>query len=105
MAKQLTPSEATKRIREIVRFGDVRTTEHCRIRMVERRFSFQDLVSVLLNGDVKSQPEYDQKHDQFKYRVEGNTIDGDSAAAITVIVSARTLLVVTIFEGAGLESS
>lgn len=105
MAEQFTPSEATRRIREIVRFGDVQTTEHCRIRMVERRFSFQDLVSVLLNGDVKGQAEYDQKHDQFKYRVEGNTIDGDSAAAITVIVSTGALLVVTIFEGAGLGSS
>ncbi len=73
--------------------------------MIERRFSFQDLVSVLLNGDVKGQAEYDQKHDQFKYRVEGNTVDGDSAAAITVIVSTRALLVVTIFEGAGLGSS
>ena len=38
-------------------------------------------------------------------RVEGNTIDGDSAAAITVIVSTRSLLVVTIFGGAGLGSS
>lgn len=73
--------------------------------MVERRFSFQDLVSVLLNGDVKGQPEYDEKHRQYKYRVEGITIDGDAAAAITVIVSTRSLLVVTIFEGAGLEPS
>ena len=105
MAEQFTPLEATRRIREIVRFGDVRTTEHCRIRMVERRFSFQDLVSVLLNGDVKSEPEYDEKHEQYKYRVEGNTIDGDSAAAITVIVSTRALLVVTIFEGGSLGSS
>jgi hypothetical protein len=66
---------------------------------------FMNLVSVLLNGDVKSQPEYDEKHEQYKYRVEGNTIDGDSAAAITVIVSTRSLLVVTIFEGASLGSS
>ncbi|WP_373878741.1 hypothetical protein [Desulforhabdus amnigena] len=27
--------------------------------MVERQFSFQDLLSVLLNGEVKDQPEYD----------------------------------------------
>lgn len=70
--------------------------------MVERQFSFQDLLSVLLNGAVKDQPEYDEAHDQFKYRVEGSTIDGDSAVAVTVIVSTRSVLVVTIFEGADL---
>lgn len=58
---------------------------------------------MLLNGDVKSQPEYDEKHAQYRYRVEGNTIDGDSAA-ITVIVSTRSLLVVTFFEGGSLGS-
>ncbi len=65
--------------------------------MVERQFSFQDLISVLLNGEVKDPPEYDEAHDQYKYRVEGNSIDGDSAVAVTVIVSVRAVLVVTIF--------
>lgn len=102
MSEQLAPADATKLIREIVRFGDVQTTGHCRKRMVERQFSFQDLLSVLLNGAVKDQPEYDEAHDQFKYRVEGSTIDGDSAVAVTVIVSTRSVLVVTIFEGADL---
>jgi hypothetical protein len=34
--------------------------------MVERQFSFQDLISVLLNGEVKDQPEYAEAHDQYK---------------------------------------
>jgi hypothetical protein len=65
--------------------------------MAERNFGFQDILSVLLNGAIKSKPEYDSKHDQYKYRVEGLTIDGDSAVAVTVIVSTRSLLVVTVF--------
>jgi len=72
--------------------------------MIERSFHFQDLLSVLVNGEITDQPEYDAKHDQFKYRVQGATIDGDSAIAVTVILSFRSLLVVTIFEGADLES-
>jgi len=90
-------SEVIRLIREIVNLGDVQTTGHCRKRMGERGFGFQDLLSVLLNGEVRSQPEYDPKHDQYRYRVEGHTIDGDSAAAITVMVTTRSLLVVTIF--------
>lgn len=97
MGEPLSSSEAIKRIREIANLGDVRTTGHCRARMAERGFGFQDLLSILLNGEIKSQPEYDEKHDQFKYRVDGSTIDGDSAVAVTVIVSARAVLVVTIF--------
>lgn len=90
-------SEAIRRIREIANLGDVRTTGHCRKRMAERGFGFQDLLSILLNGEIKSQPEYDEKHDQFKYRIDGSTIDGDSAVAITVIVSSHAVLIVTIF--------
>ena len=97
MGESFTSSEATKLVREIARFGDVQTTGHCRKRMVERQFSFQDLISVLLNGEVRDQPEYDEAHGQYKFRVEGNSIDGDSAVAVTVIVSDRAVLAVTIF--------
>jgi len=90
-------SKAIKCIREIANFGDVRTTAHCRKRMVERGFSFQDLLSILLNGEIRREPEYDPNHDQYKYRVDGNTIDGDEAVAITVIVSVHAVLVVSIF--------
>lgn len=104
MSEPLSSSEAITRIREIARFGDVQTTWHCRRRMIERNFYFQDLLSVLVNGEITEQPECDEKHDQFKYRVQGTTIDGDSAVAVTVILSLCSVLVVTIFEGADLES-
>lgn len=104
LIEPLRPSEVMDRIREIVRFGDVQTTSHCRRRMIGRSFHFQDLLSVLLNGEVKDQPEYDEKHDHFKYKVYGSTIDGDSAIAVTVILTFRSLMVITIFEGADLES-
>ncbi len=97
MIEPLSSSEAIRRIREIANLGSVQTTGHCRKRMAERGLGFQDLLSILLNGEIKSQPEYDPKHDQFRYRVDGNTIDGDSAVAITVIVSSRSVLIVTIF--------
>jgi hypothetical protein len=93
------------RIREIVGLGEILTTMHYRTRMRERSFSFQDLVSVLLDGRVKDRPEYDEKRNQHRYRVEGTTVDGGSTVAVTVILSLRSLLIVTIFEGADLESS
>ena len=103
MTEPLSSKDATNRIRQIVRFGEVQTTAHCRLRMRERRFDFQDLVSLLLNGEVLDQPEHDEKRDQYRYRVQGTTIDEDSAIAVTVIISFRSVLVVTIFEGADIE--
>jgi len=97
LGELFSSSEAIKHIRQIAKLGNIQTTEHCRQRMSERGFGFQDLLSVLLNGGVKSQPEYDLKHDHYKYRVDGSTIDGDSSVAITVIVSMRSVLVVTVF--------
>jgi hypothetical protein len=105
LGERLNSSEATKRIREIVRFGEIRTTAHCRRRMAERSFTFQDLVSVLLNGAILDNPEYDERCGRHRHQVRGSTIEGDSAVAVTVILGFRSLLVVTIFEGADLEPS
>lgn len=57
MSEPFSPSEAVKRIREIVNFGSVHTTVHCRKRVAERNFGFQDILSVLLNGVIISPPE------------------------------------------------
>lgn len=95
----LDPADATRLIKNIARFGTVKVTKHCREdSMPDRGFQFQDLVAVLLNGEVKRSPEYDSDHDTYKYRVEGTAIDDDErAVAITVILSEHAVLVVTIF--------
>lgn len=57
----LSPEEATREIRSIVRYGSVSTTSHCRSdSMPERNISFQDLLSVLQNGRVVEGPVYDE---------------------------------------------
>ena len=42
-------------------------------------------------------PVYDEEHEAYEYRVEGTTIDDDSAVAITVFVDRRSILALTIF--------
>jgi len=65
--------------------------------MPKRDFSYQDLVAILLNGEVHEPPEYNTTTCQYRYTVRGETIDGDIATIILVIVDHRTLSVVTIF--------
>lgn len=65
--------------------------------MPDRSFTFQDLTAVLLNGEVRDPPEPDKKTGEFRYKVVGDDIDGDSAVAITIILSYRAIKIVTIF--------
>jgi len=94
----LGPDKATKLIRDIVRYGTVELTRHCRKEsMPERGISFQDLLAVLQNGEVKETPTFNIEYRQFRYRVEGTTIDGDNAIAVTVIINHRSIVVITVF--------
>ena len=94
---RLSISEAQALIREIARTGSVVPTYHAKYDHPERNYDSQDIEHILRNGVVTREPEYDQKRQDWKYRVEGNTIDGDLAVAITVIVNQYELSVVTVF--------
>jgi hypothetical protein len=94
----LDPSAATEMIRGIARFGAIRHSWHCRQQsMPDSDFSYQDLVAILLNGEVHEPPEYDETTCQYRYKMKGETIDGDTATIILVIVDHRSLVVITVF--------
>lgn len=96
--RALDPKEATREIRRIAKNGSVATTRHCRQEsMLARNIHYQDLLSVLQNGTVRTDPVYDEEHETYKYRVEGSTIDGDNVVAITVLLNHRSVLVITVF--------
>ncbi len=95
--RKLSPQVAQDKIREIATFGNIITTFHCSFdSMDERNYSIHDVEIVLRKGTVKEPPEYDDDHGQWKYKVEGKTIDGDKAVVVTVILSHHELLAITI---------
>jgi hypothetical protein len=94
----LEPKDAERVIREIARNGQLMLSKHCRLQsMPQRNITFQDLVTVLLNGAVDRPAEYDQEHNQYKYRVAGETLDEEETVIISVILDHRSLFVVTVF--------
>ena len=100
MDQPLSPIEATERIRDIARFGTVTLSSHCwRDSMRKRGFDFQDLLRVLITGGVHEHPDLDPVTSEYKYKVEGYTLDDDNDAVtvITVILSHRELKAVTVF--------
>lgn len=57
-----------------------------------------DVVNALRLGEIRRVPEWDDVHGNWKYRVEGEDIDGDELVAIRLIIeSDLTLYIVTVF--------
>lgn len=67
--------------------------------MPERNFSAQDVQIVLEEGKVYESPERDEKTGDLKYKMVGETLDGDSATVIVTITSHRSLSIITVFGG------
>lgn len=97
--RPFTPEEATEFINKIATYADLEIayTGHCKKQMIERGFTFQDLLLLFSNGKVNSQPEYDENMQQYKYKIEGTTLDDDQGSVVTVILDSRKLLAITVF--------
>jgi len=55
-------------------------------------------VNTLRNGQILREPEWDEEHQNWKYRVEGVDTEGDELTVITVIFTVDlTLYIITVF--------
>ncbi|HYA40877.1 MAG TPA: DUF4258 domain-containing protein [Syntrophobacteraceae bacterium] len=98
--RPLDVAVATEMIRGIAKFGAVIQSDHCEFEsMPDRSFSAQDLQFILEEGEVREPPKRDEKTGDYKYKMAGETIDGDPATAVVVITSHRSLCVVTVLGG------
>ena len=73
--KPWRPAEATRRIRQKVRTGDVELfyTQHAKERMSERGLLIGDVIHVLKNGTVYEEAEPATRGGLFKYGIECHT--------------------------------
>lgn len=95
--RPLSPIEATNKIREIAQdSANVAITFHTMERMEERGFSNRDLIELLRNGYVDEEPEYNAEKQEYKYKITKTVDSTRTAAAITLIISDKKLLVITI---------
>jgi hypothetical protein len=101
MAKpdKLLPQEAKRLILLILEQGYVEYSGHClKDSMPGRQVTTVDVVNTLKTGQIVREPEWDEEHQNWKYRVEGIDMEADELTAITVILAADlTLYIVTVF--------
>ena len=95
---RLGPKEAQRKINGIGKLGYIIPTSHLSDRMEERGYDFQDLEQILSLGKVKDPPEYDEKYEHWKYKVQGNVIDGEKATVVVAILSHNEVLGITIMD-------
>lgn len=89
---------ATKIIRGIAKMGSIKAWHHCsQKRMPYRGFVFQDLQAVLSEGEVHEPPKPNDKTGKLRYKVVGQTTEGDIATVVVEIVNHRCLEVITVF--------
>jgi len=94
----LDPLQAKRVIEVILETGSVVLTFHCRTKsMPQRQVDMNDIRYVLKHGQIIREPEWDEGHQNWKYRVEGTDIEGVELTAIVAIEPPSMLVIVTVF--------
>jgi hypothetical protein len=79
---RLSKSDALKRLRWCLEFGVVEFHDHFEKRCRERAIDPQDALRVLQKGTIYREPELDLRFQEWRYRVEGTTPEGQTIAVI-----------------------
>lgn len=93
---ELSDHDAMVLILYILENWQVIIRPHAKMRMSQRGYSDQDVLHVLETGLIKNK-EFDSTRGSWKYRVEGEDIDGDDGVVITAIVSSSQQVIITVF--------
>src|SRR6266498_3385010 len=82
----LSADEAKRKILFILERGIVEPTWHCKEETMPRRgVEMTDLLHVLKTGVIVRDPEWDDDHDNWKYRVEGKVRRQSRGAFISTL--------------------
>jgi hypothetical protein len=83
--------------RSLTSEGAIRITQHARERLEERDFDLHDVRKVLKSGQIYAPPELDVKHGNWKYRIEGQSIDNRELILVICFTPDPGARVITVF--------
>ncbi len=93
--KELSRKDVESLVRDIVETGTLIISSHAKERMAKRGYTIQDVQFILSHGRVQSS-EFNVAANNWKYRFEGNDIDGDTGAVIIAIASHYNAIIITV---------
>jgi hypothetical protein len=94
----LSPAEAYAAIQALLdEYEAVGRTAHSIEKMLERNVGMDDVLKVLRKGTVSADPEWDDKFENWKYRVTGQDCEGERLSLIIALQpsEARITLITT----------
>lgn len=92
--------EAKRRIVLTLRDGEIVYSEHVKRDILSGRHgaTFQDILHVLQHGEIVREPEWDDTHRKWKYKVEGADLEDEELRVITIIIDEQfRLFIVTAY--------
>ena len=96
-AVRRSKSEAVKLIRQCLEKGRLIITKHFREELANEDLSVLDAHYVLQHGNVFNEPEFDVKHREWSYRMEGTEPDGKYVAIVFAFKADELGVLITIF--------
>ncbi len=82
LGEPLSNSRAKANLNWCFEEGSVIYTKHFRAEMINDNLTIEDVLAVCRSGTIVTPPEQDMKLGNWKYRIEGTTIDGPRAAIV-----------------------
>ena len=85
-----------RRMQALVRASEYVVTLHSHEEMEADGLTVHDVERVILTGRIVGR-QRDQRRKEWKYLVEGETLEGDAAVVVSKIGPTRKLVVVTVY--------
>ena len=82
-------------IREIVSDGVLILSNHAKERMKKRGYTLQDVVHILLHGEIVKK-EYKDKTKNWSYRVQGYDLENDEGTVVVAIIKRMSAIMITV---------
>jgi Domain of unknown function (DUF4258) len=95
--KRLSRAEAADLIRHCLSAGRVIPGKHFREELANEGLNILDAHNVLKTGSIFQEPEPDIRSGDWKYRMEGNDLEGEPLAVVFCFRDAATGFLITVF--------
>ena len=94
-SREIATDEAKSIIHEIVADGILILSRHAKERMEERGYSLQDVIHILLHGEIIKK-EYKDATKNWSYKVQGYDLDNDEGTVVVAIIKRMSAIVITV---------
>ena len=92
----MNKDRAKEVIREVAKVGNILLTDHCRTKMRERNVSTQDVLYVLMWGDVQ-EIKKDAEHNNWKCEIQGKDLEDDILTVQAAVSEDERTIVITVY--------